>query len=662
MPEPAVLEKISIGSAGLDLRRRFGTAQVVPTAGFQPRAAGHTADGGAAAQLPAYSLPQPDRAVSPFAAVASSPLVAAAVARQQPGTRHGEPPTLRSVSLPPIRPALSSHASAEALARYSLLQRASVQSALEAISHYTSLRTSAGPAFVDARNLIKVGDLGSGAYATVEHCQLANWRDPSQHGPRGGGGALAALEQRSLPPGLDTAAEGFPLGDDSAPRNGAGGSGGGSRRRPSVGRLGLRRGFGGRGGSGRGVRSAPGRRPALLDVAVKHLRPSLFDCQADLEDFVREAVLLATLQHRSIVGVLGVGFSEAPAGCSDSVVRDSIFMVTELCRGGSLREKVLEQMIAGRKVVYTYSQGLQWCAQVADGLAFLHAQSPRIIHRDVKLDNVLLSDDGNGGLEAKLADFGLHATVEALNNSSLSKRLAELVHDEHEQQSAAEDTAYLSVAEQGQQEPASKGRPQKVQRSLSDNDRRNSGEKGDKGDKALRRSSKSSDNAVGGSLLSKVRSLVRSRGSSGAGVRPQAPPPQMREDSPGHNLTGQTGSFLGMAPEVTLAKPYDEQADVFSLGCVITDIMGKQLTSSEVAYHGTIQEFQRYAMRVAYGYRRPMPGNWAPELRALVESCLAQRPADRPPAAEVAARLRGMADAIADMDMRMGRGMCGCLG
>jgi hypothetical protein len=53
---------------------------------------------------------------------------------------------------------------------------------------------------------------------------------------------------------------------------------------------------------------------------------------------------------RSIVGVLGVGFSAAPAGCSDSVVRDSIFMVTELCCGGSLREKVLEQMVAGRKV------------------------------------------------------------------------------------------------------------------------------------------------------------------------------------------------------------------------------------------------------------------------------------------------------------------------
>ena len=146
---------------------------------------------------------------------------------------------------------------------------------------------------------LQVNDLGSGAYATVEHCQLANWRDPSQHGARGGGGALAALERRSYPPGLDTAAEGYPLGEGATtPQPGAGGSGGGGRRRPFVGWLGLRRGFGGRDGSGRGVRHAPGRRPALLDVAVKHLRPSLFDCQADLEDFVREAVLLATLQHR----------------------------------------------------------------------------------------------------------------------------------------------------------------------------------------------------------------------------------------------------------------------------------------------------------------------------------------------------------------------------
>ncbi len=53
---------------------------------------------------------------------------------------------------------------------------------------------------------------------------------------------------------------------------------------------------------------------------------------------------------RSIVGVLGLGFT-ATEGTGSGVERASMFMVTELCTGGSLRETILAQMIAGRKVV-----------------------------------------------------------------------------------------------------------------------------------------------------------------------------------------------------------------------------------------------------------------------------------------------------------------------
>ena len=35
---------------------------------------------------------------------------------------------------------------------------------------------------------------------------------------------------------------------------------------------------------------------------------------------------------------------------------------------------------------------------------------------------------------------------------------------------------------------------------------------------------------------------------------------------------GQTGSFLSMAPEVMLGRPYNEKADIFSLACCITEV------------------------------------------------------------------------------------------
>ena len=45
--------------------------------------------------------------------------------------------------------------------------------------------------------------------------------------------------------------------------------------------------------------------------------------------------------------------------------------------------------------------------QVADAMAFLHAQSPPVVHRDLKSHNVLLDDEGR----CRLCDFGLVGDV-----------------------------------------------------------------------------------------------------------------------------------------------------------------------------------------------------------------------------------------------------------
>ena len=43
------------------------------------------------------------------------------------------------------------------------------------------------------------------------------------------------------------------------------------------------------------------------------------------------------------------------------------------------------------QIIYMYGDALRWSVQIAQGLAYLHGCRPQIIHRDLKLDNILLS-------------------------------------------------------------------------------------------------------------------------------------------------------------------------------------------------------------------------------------------------------------------------------
>ena len=49
------------------------------------------------------------------------------------------------------------------------------------------------------------------------------------------------------------------------------------------------------------------------------------------------------------------------------------------------------QLCFGTQVLYRFADALRWAIQIAEGLASLHGHDPLIIHRDIKLDNVLLS-------------------------------------------------------------------------------------------------------------------------------------------------------------------------------------------------------------------------------------------------------------------------------
>lgn len=86
----------------------------------------------------------------------------------------------------------------------------------------------------------------------------------------------------------------------------------------------------------------------------------------------------------------------------------------ELVRGGNLLHKVYKQMLNRQKCVYTSQEALNWLMDVAEGMLYLHTiteNKPMIIHRDLKLENIMLMPDITGTV-AKLVDFGLHKVID----------------------------------------------------------------------------------------------------------------------------------------------------------------------------------------------------------------------------------------------------------
>ena len=85
----------------------------------------------------------------------------------------------------------------------------------------------------------------------------------------------------------------------------------------------------------------------------------------------------------------------------------------ELAAGGSLRDVLHDEARA-----LPWPLRVNWLAQIAEGMAELHAMLPRpIVHRDLKAANVLLSSADLGQAVAKVADFGVAKTMDTLRTT-----------------------------------------------------------------------------------------------------------------------------------------------------------------------------------------------------------------------------------------------------
>uniref|UniRef100_A0A8K9X4F8 Serine/threonine-protein kinase PLK n=1 Tax=Oncorhynchus mykiss TaxID=8022 RepID=A0A8K9X4F8_ONCMY len=79
---------------------------------------------------------------------------------------------------------------------------------------------------------------------------------------------------------------------------------------------------------------------------------------------------------------------------------DFVFVVLEICRRRSLLE------LHKRRKAVTEPEARYYMMQLVKGCQYLH--NNRVIHRDLKLGNIFLSDD----MDVKIGDFGLATTIE----------------------------------------------------------------------------------------------------------------------------------------------------------------------------------------------------------------------------------------------------------
>ncbi|TSK17876.1 Serine/threonine-protein kinase 10 [Bagarius yarrelli] len=118
--------------------------------------------------------------------------------------------------------------------------------------------------------------------------------------------------------------------------------------------------------------------------------------EEELEDYMVEIDILASCNHDNIVKLLDAFYYES-----------KLWILIEFCAGGAVDAVMLEL-----ERPLTEPQIRVVCKQTLDALIYLHEN--KVIHRDLKAGNILLTLDG----QVKLADFG----VSAKNNKTLQRR------------------------------------------------------------------------------------------------------------------------------------------------------------------------------------------------------------------------------------------------
>ena len=131
-----------------------------------------------------------------------------------------------------------------------------------------------------------------------------------------------------------------------------------------------------------------------IPVAIKVLKPQFAGDQAVVDRFKREASTAARLRHPNIIKIYAVGREN-----------DAVYFVMDYLPSGLANRLEATQSLPEDYV-------LRVGVDVARALGFAHREG--VIHRDIKVDNILFDTHGN----AVVADFGIARALSGYTNQT----------------------------------------------------------------------------------------------------------------------------------------------------------------------------------------------------------------------------------------------------
>ncbi|KAL3835597.1 hypothetical protein ACJIZ3_010333 [Penstemon smallii] len=134
------------------------------------------------------------------------------------------------------------------------------------------------------------------------------------------------------------------------------------------------------------------------EIAIKKMKSN------KSKEFLAELNVLGKIHHINVVALLGYASGD-----------DHLYLVYEYIANGSLGDHLHDPLLKGHQPL-SWNARAQVALDAARGIEYIHDHTKaRYVHRDIKTTNILL----DGGLRAKVADFGLAKLVGRTNEDEL---------------------------------------------------------------------------------------------------------------------------------------------------------------------------------------------------------------------------------------------------